>query len=55
MEKNYFIKKLPKDYDYSLLPNDVKCKSYVDIICLKHGIINMRLDVLLRGGFWRSR
>jgi Family of unknown function (DUF5889)/Protein of unknown function (DUF723) len=54
MEKNYLIKKLPKDYDYSLLPNDIKCKSYVDIICPRHGVINMRLDVLLGGGKCRK-
>jgi len=54
MEKSEVIDRLPKDYDYYLLPNKLKSKSYVDVICTKHGVIHIRLDVLLRGGICRK-
>ena len=35
MDKNKILDRLPKEYNYSLLPNHIKIKSYVDIICDK--------------------
>jgi len=54
MDKINFINRLTKEYDYSLLPDKVKSKSYVDIICKKHGVISIRSDVLLKGGICRK-
>lgn len=54
MTKLEFLKRVTNDYDYSLLPQDIKSKSYIDIVCKKHGKISVRMDVLLKGGICRK-
>jgi len=54
MVKEEFIKKVSGDYDYSLIPDNFKYKTYLDIGCSKHGIISMRADLLLNGSICRK-
>ncbi len=56
MTKLEFLKRVSNNYDYSLISEDIdiKYKSYIEIICKRHGIKKMRADVLMRGGICRE-